>query len=554
MTTKTTPAVSYVRMSSGLQEASPAQQRAEIAKLAAKLGYRVIREYFDPGISGDDTEKRKQFQRMVKDSEEKGDFCAILCWDQDRFGRFDSIEAGRWIYPLRKAGVWLATVAQGVIDWNDFAGRMMYSIQQEGKHQFLLDLSRNSLRGRIASAKRGTMVVSPAYGYDRLFSNEAGKAVRRVPYGQKFNKPKGWSVKLVPSKDAHQVQTVRWLFDTYGRTDCSRRALLLDLNRRRVPPPRGKAWNASTLEYILANRVYLGNQTWGRSQHGKYHRVGADGDLTKATDGKGFRLPPIVVEGAHEALIDQRTFDRVQAKIAQRKGRNIKPKQHGTLLSGVIFCGHCGGTMTGKTRYYYCHGGQNGTCRTYHIRRDALDEFVLDKLGEILTSPRITATIEKAIHRRAKAGEVFQANAAALQGQIAALDKKITKGTENLLLADKADVADMTRLLAAWREDRAKLQEDLEELAANPDSRTTVERARAAIKELAHLRQCLKSADLMRQRAVIRSMVEGVQLWFEPGRGRHRKLSRGILTLRSTIEFMTSNNGRTGPHATTYEA
>ena len=82
----------------------------------------------------DATEKRVAFQQMIRDAEEKGDFAVILCWDQDRFGRFDSIEAGRWIYPLRQAGVWLITVAQGRIDWNDFTGRVMYGIIQEGKH------------------------------------------------------------------------------------------------------------------------------------------------------------------------------------------------------------------------------------------------------------------------------------------------------------------------------------------------------------------------------------------------------------------------------------
>ena len=35
------PAVSYIRMSSDHQEASPEQQRAEIAKLAERDGYRI---------------------------------------------------------------------------------------------------------------------------------------------------------------------------------------------------------------------------------------------------------------------------------------------------------------------------------------------------------------------------------------------------------------------------------------------------------------------------------------------------------------------------------
>ena len=108
-------AVAYVRMSSDKQEASLKQQREEITKLAEREGYRIIRWYTDKAVSGDATEKRVQFQQTIKDAQ-SGEFKAILSWDQDRFGRFDSIEVGHWIYPLPKAGVCLVTVAQGRID------------------------------------------------------------------------------------------------------------------------------------------------------------------------------------------------------------------------------------------------------------------------------------------------------------------------------------------------------------------------------------------------------------------------------------------------------
>ena len=91
--TKNVPAVAYIRMSSDKQEASPEQQREELKKLAKRDGYRILRWYFDDGISGDATEKRYDFQRMIADAEMKGDFKAILCWDQDRFGRFSPPDA-----------------------------------------------------------------------------------------------------------------------------------------------------------------------------------------------------------------------------------------------------------------------------------------------------------------------------------------------------------------------------------------------------------------------------------------------------------------------------
>ncbi len=193
-------AVAYYRMSTDKQEASIPAQREAVQKYAADNGYQIIREYIDEGISGDATEKRHQFRWMIADAEAAGGFEAILCWDMDRFGRFDSIEAGRWVYPLRTNHVRLATVAQGEIDWTDFAGRMMYGIQTEAKHQYLTDLSRNVTRGMTRLAEQGKWPGGlPPIGYvvkDKLL--EKGSAdgrgagppvVSRIPAGQVTAQP-----------------------------------------------------------------------------------------------------------------------------------------------------------------------------------------------------------------------------------------------------------------------------------------------------------------------------------------------------------------------------
>ena len=159
------PAVGYIRMSTDKQDKSPDQQRHEITALAKRDGYEILRWYFDGGISGDLTEKRRDFQQMINDAA-RGDFQAILAWDQDRFGRFDSIESGYWIHPLRKAGVCLVTVVQGKIDWNSFEGRILYHIQQEGKHGYLRDLSFNVCRGLREKAKQGKWPNgTPPFGF-----------------------------------------------------------------------------------------------------------------------------------------------------------------------------------------------------------------------------------------------------------------------------------------------------------------------------------------------------------------------------------------------------
>jgi DNA invertase Pin-like site-specific DNA recombinase len=141
-------------MSSDDQDKSVPDQRDAVAAWAAKNNYCILWEYIDEGISGDETHKRVAFKQLVEEAA-NGQFCAVVSWDQDRFGRFDLLEAGWWVKPLRDARVHLATVGQGVYDWDSSTGRLMFGIQAEAKHQFLQDLSRNSTRGKISKAHLG---------------------------------------------------------------------------------------------------------------------------------------------------------------------------------------------------------------------------------------------------------------------------------------------------------------------------------------------------------------------------------------------------------------
>ncbi len=554
------PAVGYVRMSSGKQEASPAQQRAEIEKLARQHGCIIIRWYSDEAISGDATDKRKEFQRMIQDAEQIKDFKVILCWDQDRFGRFDSLEAGRWIHPLREAGVRLITAAQGAIDWNDFTGRMMFSIQQEAKHQYLVDLSRNVSRGRIASAKKGQLIGNPPCGYDRVFFDAAGGEVKRVPFGTNFSRPKDWTVQLSPAEDTEQVEAVVWLFEQYAHGDHSLRSLVRDLNGRGIKTRRGGSWNAVSVRHILSHPVYIGHLVFGRRRSGKYHQVSKGGDLQKGA-GKGWRDDaPIIVEDTHQALVSRETFEAVQRKLAERGERGIKPRYNGYILSGILRCGHCGRPMCGKStgsakngtkrRYYYCPGIANGLCSAHNIRQEQIDTYTLDVLNKRLFTPRAVERIKKAIHQRVKSQAGFKDTVKVTKGKIAAMDKKITKGTENLLLADPDNMADLSDLLATWKRERAQLQGELEAMITSASGTTEAERAERAIAELKQLREHFRSADPGVVKGVVSAMIDDIKVWWEPNGSRYHRVSKGLLTLRSNDRVLQCNTGRTGPLAT----
>ncbi len=531
------PAVAYIRMSSDKQDASPDQQRAEVAKLAEKHGCALIAEYFDEAISGVETTKRKNFIRMISDAA-NGSFKAIFCWDQDRFGRFDSIDAGEWIAPLRRAGVRLITVAQGEIDWTSFSGRMIYAMQQEGKNQFLVDLSRNLVRGLTATAKTGDAYGKAPYGYDRVFYDEQGKLAHRAKFADGFEKPRSWRAKLVPTDDQQELANLHWIFQTFAKTDCGVRHLAAELNRRGVASRFGRKWRNTTLSQMLTNRTYIGESTFGRQRCGKFHQVSEAGAVETAR-GKGYRPAPIVVKDAHEPLIDRRLFDLVQRKLQGRKHSRQKTSAP-YVLSGILRCGMCGSKMCGRStiakghkyRFYTCcEASSKGTCNGYSVNIEKIEPLILGVVHDLVLSHDNLQRLETEVKRQASARSKAAPATAGLEQQLAKLERQIERGTANLLLADPEDVSAAQSTLRDWRAQRDELQSKLAD-QQKPAGRDSKGLSTRAMREAFKLRESLKDADPAAVREVLRRVFTNVTLFWEPTGTKRFRLNRGVLEFR----------------------
>ena len=83
---------------------------------------------------------------------------------------------------------------------------------------------------------------------------------------------------------------------------------------------------------------------WLRKLPGQRETISAQMRLDmNATDSTG---RPIW--DGQDVLIDQESFEAVQAKLAERSTTHRKPRDSRYVLSGVLRCGHCGGTLAGK--------------------------------------------------------------------------------------------------------------------------------------------------------------------------------------------------------------
>ena len=103
----------YARYSSsGQREESIEGQVRECKAFAERNNIIIVKIYADKATSGTSTEKRLQFQQMMRDSE-KGIFDAVICWKIDRFAR-NRYDSAMNKYKLKRNGIRLAVGQIGI--------------------------------------------------------------------------------------------------------------------------------------------------------------------------------------------------------------------------------------------------------------------------------------------------------------------------------------------------------------------------------------------------------------------------------------------------------
>jgi DNA invertase Pin-like site-specific DNA recombinase len=538
----------YYRMSDDHQENSIERQQSLVRPYADRHEYEIVREYKDEGIAGDEERKRKDFMRMLRDAQ-GGEFQVILCDDKDRFGRFDTITQGYYVKPLRDAGVWLETVAQGKVDWSSFSGRITDAVLQEAKKLESQATSRRVITQMHLMARQGTWLggVAP-YGYKVV------ERPGRTPDAKK------WPKMLVPG-DLAKVEAVRLIFHLYGEQgytldqvaeELHRRGYPSPEGRRAVPHPEGKrCWQKTTIRAILCNRKYLGEMTWNARHDGKYSDL--SNGTTRTCDQ---RIPRrrnrpedwVIVSNAHEPLVDREVFEKAQQRLVENKTMTSPArKSGGFVLSGLLACGHCGWKLIGTTqqgkRFYKCgryhQEGKRG-CQCNLVMEAKVLPAVVRKLHDEFLAPILNPEnlerVRVELHRQA--AETSGANAGTtdrLRRRIEELHGQIQQGNFNLTVLPPDRLAGVIASLRTLEAERDRLVRELEALHKVANVGEMEAELRAAEEDLRHLRDVLLDSKPEELREVLRHLVERIELFFEhrPLRGKTRALFRkGVIRLR----------------------
>jgi site-specific DNA recombinase len=117
-----------------------------------------------------------------------------------------------------------------------------------------------------------------------------------------------------------------------------------------------------------------------------------------------------VVDGAHEAILEQATWDAAQGLLSQREPRRPGQRQSRGLLGGLVRCGVCGASMT---YHYASRGGRRWTyvvCSTVQKRGASacpgsrvaaadLEAFVVERIRSMGRDPALVREVVAAAKR-----------------------------------------------------------------------------------------------------------------------------------------------------------
>src|SRR5204863_517584 len=82
---------------------------------------------------------------------------------------------------------------------------------------------------------------------------------KRLKRGEKWAKDRSWHVTLVPSDTPGEVETVKWIFQTYAENEIGVREIARALNEKGIKSPHDADWGVGTVREILRNPVYQDN-------------------------------------------------------------------------------------------------------------------------------------------------------------------------------------------------------------------------------------------------------------------------------------------------------
>ncbi len=370
-------AVIYARYSSDNQrEESIEGQLRECSAYCEKHDIKIVGNYIDRAFSAK-TDDRPEFLKMIKDSEKK-QFELVVVWKLDRFSR-NRADSAKYKTILGINGVKVVSATENISTGAE--GILLESVLEGLAEYYSADLAEKVIRGQTENALKGKF--------------NGGT----VPLGYRVSAEQ----KLEINPD--ELPLVLEIFKRYDSGD-SIKSIVDDFTRRGIKNRNGRDYYINTIGNVLRNRRYIGE----------------------------YKYRDIVIPNGIPAIIDEKTFERVQKRMTANRHAPAKTKAtEEYLLTTKLFCGTCRRMMvgeSGKSRngtihyYYKCSGNKKyKDCNRKAIKKHWIEDTVIEQTRKnILEDDNVIERIAEDIMDIQNKEHVILST---LKAQLAECDKKI---------------------------------------------------------------------------------------------------------------------------------
>jgi DNA invertase Pin-like site-specific DNA recombinase len=390
----------YARYSTELQSADSIKDQIRVCeRLAARHGFEVVERFSDAAITGG-TAQRPGYQALLAAARAKR-FKVILAEDTSRLWR-SLPEQWRAVAELLDAGVHIVTQD---IDTRSENFKILLSVHGAMADVYRDQIAYRTRRGLEGRARNGKTTGGRAYGY--IAARDSASGEREV--------------------DPEAAAVVAEIFERYASGQ-SPRKIAGELNARGVPSP-GSSWNRGSVRLnskrtrgwvataihgdrkrgsgILNNRIYVGELVWNRST---WKRSAADSKLRRweANDAAQF----VTVKDERLRIISDELWQRVkdrqgaveQASVAIRGALKRNGRLPRYVLSGLLYCEQCGGSMRNvNAREYGCASHRDGgaaACNNgLRVPIELAEHRLLDETAAEMLSDEGIAFLEREVRR-----------------------------------------------------------------------------------------------------------------------------------------------------------
>lgn len=269
--------------------------------------------FADDGISGTNTKKRDEFNRMIKECK-ASNIDMIITKSIIRFAR-NTIDYLKYIRQLKELNIAVFFEKEN-INTMDSKGEVMLTIMASFAQQESESLSQNVKMGIQYRYQQGIVQIN----HNRFlgYTKDADKNLVIVP---------------------EEAEIVKRIYREY-LDGANYKEISAGLESDGILTAAGNPkWHSSTLKKILTNEKYMGDALLQKT-----YTVDC---LTKKRVSNDGTIPQYYVNNNHEAIIPRELFARVQEEIKRRanirNGMDGKKRVYSSkyALSSVVFCGHC---------------------------------------------------------------------------------------------------------------------------------------------------------------------------------------------------------------------